>query len=243
MTPHPSILKRQSGNVLFYILLCIALFAALGYAFSRGGTGGAQAISDEKASLLADELIAQSSAIRDSVSKLRLKGIGDTNISFENSSVTGYTNAGCTQDDCKVFAPNGGGMTWASPPPGANNGTSWCYYGGAKITYVGTNNNLTGAELLMVLPEVNEKVCEKINMKANISSSGTPIPMHTLAPVFQKFTGSISYGSHRLGGGSGSDVAINGQSFFCMKSSSSTGTCLPGTLTNKNFFIRVLIAR
>jgi hypothetical protein len=52
-------IRSESGNALFYILIGVVLFAALGMAVSssmRGG-GNAEAIQEDRAKILSDELL------------------------------------------------------------------------------------------------------------------------------------------------------------------------------------------
>ena len=52
--------KPESGNVLFIILIAVALFGALNFVVGNMLRGGnPQAISEQKASILADEILAQ----------------------------------------------------------------------------------------------------------------------------------------------------------------------------------------
>jgi len=107
-------INPQSGNVLFYILIAVVLFGALGFAVSgmmRGGSGGG--IGKEKASLYAAEILTYAKQIDDTVKNMQiLNDCADEEISFENSTVSGYEHSPVARDECKAFHPDGGGMTY-----------------------------------------------------------------------------------------------------------------------------------
>ncbi len=186
MTPHPS----QSGNVLFYILLCIALFAALGYAFSRGSTGGAQAISDEKAKLYASEIINYANQLQSAMVKLKLRGCSDTTFDFSNSiylTVAGSaTNTGNTNspsdDSCDLFSSSGGNITPYIPPSEAVTSgvssptTNWLPgHGGIRVGQflkVGTDDaagTTSANDIYFNINYLQLKVCSAINTLLGIN--------------------------------------------------------------------------
>ena len=181
-----TIRSSEQGNIFFYILLGIILFAALIYAFSRN-TINMNGVSDQKNDLLASEIIEQGNTIKDAVSRIRVKGYSDTQVSFENSVITGYTNANCSIDDCRVFKPTGGNIAWITPPVGSQ-GTyaDWGFSASKDITRIGT----TADDLVAILPNLTLDICNKINSK---------VAPQTLLLVgggtFNKFTGSYPSGS------------------------------------------------
>ena len=62
---------NNSGNVLFLILIAVALFAALSYAVTNSGrTGGGQALSRDQAKIKASELLQYASYIQQTMTRL-----------------------------------------------------------------------------------------------------------------------------------------------------------------------------
>ena len=106
--------KTEQGNVFFYILIAVALFAALSYAVSRNNTGSTDIFTDEQAKLAAQEIIEYGNTVANAVQKLRLRGCSDTEISFENDIIDGYENG--TNTSCQVFHVDGGDINWTSIP-------------------------------------------------------------------------------------------------------------------------------
>lgn len=221
----------ERGSALIFILLAIVLFAALSYAISRDDSG-IRNLSQEKIRLLASEIIDTGNRFSESASRMRLHGIKDTQISFEYSG--NFINAACTDDSCKVFAFDGGGMEWETPPTGANGGEPWGFTGDLAIQNIGTDS----ADLVAILPNLSADVCHRINVLLGLDAEDETPPSlgATIAP---EFTGSYN----------GSPVAIsharlNGQKSGCFLSDLS-GSSVPSVAggTPIYIFYQVLAAR
>jgi hypothetical protein len=78
----------ERGNVMFYILIAVALLAALIFAVAQSGRGNIQQVSEEKARLFATEIIQYTGTMANGVAQLRLRGVRDTEISFDNPVVS-----------------------------------------------------------------------------------------------------------------------------------------------------------
>jgi len=66
--------NQQSGNVLFFLLIAVALFAALSYVVTQSSRVGAGSISNEKANLLAAGLINNMVTFEQGVQRMLLTG-------------------------------------------------------------------------------------------------------------------------------------------------------------------------
>ncbi len=71
---------RDSGNVLFLILIAVALFAALAYAVTSSSRSGGGDISKEKASALASQILNHGIAVRTAVTRMTMNGIAPENL-------------------------------------------------------------------------------------------------------------------------------------------------------------------
>ncbi|MFA5592903.1 MAG: hypothetical protein WC989_06290 [Micavibrio sp.] len=111
----------QGGGVLVWILIAVALFAALSYAMMRDSGSGmaARTMSAAQARLAATEIVAYGSEMRRAVQKLRIRGCGETELDFGNTVWTRGTGAllhppghndGAPATGCSVFAPDDGGL-------------------------------------------------------------------------------------------------------------------------------------
>jgi hypothetical protein len=106
--------RHQNGNVLFIILIACALFAALAYAVTKSSREPSSLATKEQATLNAAAVMQYFTRLNTTVSRLRLTSeCSDTQISFENNIVSGYTNPSAPADKkCNVFDPAGGGLAW-----------------------------------------------------------------------------------------------------------------------------------
>ena len=107
----------ENGNAIVMIMIAIALFAALGVAFSNTSRTSTSFISDEEAKAYANQIIAYGNEIKSAVKRLRLRGCSDTEISFENPvTAVNYNNPNApANNSCHVFDGNGGGLQIQTP--------------------------------------------------------------------------------------------------------------------------------
>lgn len=194
---HPSSARsHERGNIFVFILIGIVLFAALSMTISRGmQTQTSSNMSAREVELAAVDIISYSQKIERAVNRMRRSGVSENNISFSNSVVTGYTHGSPQADTNKIFNKSGGGLQWQSPANGVNDGSEWIITGSTCIADVGTgatgcdSDSSSNEELLLVLPNVKESVCEKIDEKLGISS----IPADSGGgPAGTKFVGTFA---------------------------------------------------
>lgn len=176
--------KSQKGSALFIILIAVALFGALSYAVAnmmRDGSGAD--ITKEKSGLYANEILDYGRAVREAVQSMRISnGCSDTDISFQNIVVTtGYTNGANTA--CQVFNANGGGLNWISPAEKVNDGAEWVFTGTNIADGVGT----TAPDLIMILPNITQAICDEINDISGITATGNDATID-----FTKFAGTYA---------------------------------------------------
>lgn len=244
----------QRGNVLFYILIAVALLAALIFAVAQSGRGNIQQVSQEKARLYATEIIQNTGTMANGVAQLRLRGVRDTEIGFDNPVVS-YPNANCADDTCKLFHPAGAGLTYAAPSMDwldetAASATSfgnvgaligqWYFPANTCVWQVGTGGDNcfsdTGdvTELMVWLPWVKREICLQINTLLGIPNPGGEPPafgatmINATAP---KFSGAYPTGVH-------SHVTLPEKTMACIYHSSAPAS--PGL---GYFYYKVLIVR
>lgn len=230
MIASPSLSQR--GSSLFIILIAIALFAALSYALSRGGDS-TKGLSNEKTRLLASDVIDIGNNLADATIKLRLHNIKDTDISFENSVVSGYTNAACTSDTCKVFAFDGGGKDWEAISTDVNGAIDMGITGDLAIADIGTSS----ADLVMIIPELSLDICNRINSLVGIDTTGTPTVI--ASATANKFTGTYSGAPTSI-----TSTQIDGHKSGCFQITAASGTAVTGApLADTYTFYQVLLSR
>jgi type II secretory pathway pseudopilin PulG len=161
--------RNDTGNVFFVILIAVMLFAALTFTFTRGIQQGGNTVSQRQAELIASDMMTYAQRVERGVQKVLGERISENVLSFENSFVSGYSNPSCTVDSCRVFAPQGGGVAWQSPPANANTvATPYVYVTNRVGSADGTTRQIgTAARDLVILTPVSRTICEAINKKAN----------------------------------------------------------------------------
>lgn len=170
--------NNSSGNVLFLILIAVALFAALSYAVSQSNRGGGQG-ADREVALTNTSVIQQYPAnIRGSTSRMMVNGIQLDALKFNPPS----DFSSLTDEREGVFHPNGGAIIYENAPPdvmqasGSNPSGQWVYSLNFEVSGIGTNGtgSLNGNDLTAFLVGVNLTACQTVNQKMGISIS--PIP-------------------------------------------------------------------
>lgn len=227
--------KSESGAVFFYILLAIALLAALTYAVSRGQRGGLSTLTDQQAKLAAQEIIEYGNTVANTVQKLKLRGFQDTEISFGNSVYVDQASApynapghnpNCTSSDCEIFSSEGGSlspMTFADSSTKDNQSAGNVQFLTVDVDNIGSAER----ELVLKLYRLKPEICGKINRLLGISNSDYLPPVDSWGQL--SYNGSYSAPVDPIG-----DVAtlLSGKTAFCHSSG-----------TGYYHFWQVLIAR
>lgn len=163
--------KHQKGNVLFLILIAVALFAALSYAVTQSSRSGGDA-SRETNVINTSSLTQYPNQVRTAVLRLVIAGTDAALLQFNTSAVTPdeTTGAGFSAYSAAraVFAASGGGAAWA-PVPGkllANTTVDkpWIYSMAFRIPGLGTDVTTGGGnELLAFAEDVTQQICSRLN--------------------------------------------------------------------------------
>lgn len=185
---------RQSGNVLFLILIAVALFSALSYVIIQSGRSGGASVSKDKSRLIASEIFNYVTAVQTGLVRLQTNGCKENQISFDNPAnsaaaatygwtTSGYANANAPADhSCDIFHPNGGGVAYKTVPDGWQNSPSgdlqrFYYSAGDILENVGTTCNVRScAELNINLWGLTRELCEAINESLGYSALNASLP-------------------------------------------------------------------
>ncbi|MAS87412.1 MAG: hypothetical protein CMH30_05490 [Micavibrio sp.] len=196
-----TIKSSERGNVLFLILIAVALFAALSYAVTQSSRSGRGDASSETAAVNAATITQYPTGIRTAVLRMTISGLTLDRIEFNEPDDFGTCTTppgGDTAAAC-VFHPNGGGATYQLAPASAmatGVNEPWYFNANFKPDGVGLDAN---PEYMAFLPNITQNLCLEINRRYNIP--GTPT-----IPTLAATAGSIE---QTLGGGTGY-VATNG---------------------------------
>lgn len=168
-------MRNDSGNVLFLILIGVALFAALQYAMSRGSQVNMTG-ERERHSLSADQIIRYGMELQQAVEIIMANGYSEGDISFEHADLNAaYVNANAS-DATKVFSINGGGANYNPPKPSwQTSAAPWFFSANTCVPQIGDYDNDCinngNPELIAFLPNVTQGVCTLINKKAGLDAA------------------------------------------------------------------------
>ena len=214
----------ESGNILFYILIAVALLAALMFAVSQSGRGNIQHVTEEKARLLAGGVIDYANVVSNAFGQLRLRGCALDKMNFANSTIGGYTNAGAPADQtCDIFALPGGGVTFQRPADEAVTATGiHVFTAETALQDIGTTCVTDScADLIMFTGPLSETVCIQVNDRLGVGTAGDPPPASAAnVAASGKFTGTVTYA--RTFGDTAPELPIKGRSAACIQDSANT---------------------
>lgn len=174
-----SIKACNAGSALFLILIAVVLFAALTYAITQSNRGDGNSMSKEGATIQITRLFNFGSEVRAAVNKLLLKGCSIEELSFENDTVGGYTNANSPSNrSCHIFDIAGGGVAFPfSQMYQANNELINTY--GDFNWNISCNRQMGGIgveandDMRMVYFIRRKQICDAINIRAGIFNMTT----------------------------------------------------------------------
>jgi hypothetical protein len=187
-------MKNQNGNVLFLILIAVALFAALSYAVTRSTRSGGSEVSREKADLAASALAQHVAGLRTAVTRMVMAGVRPDDLLFDCVGTATGSRAACSGPVAswndltasrlkdQVYYPGGGGIAAAGPLALGidtdNDGYGGMYFfaGGMQVKGIGSDgaaNCDACYETVLATYNVPKAICEAINRRAGLD--GIPV--------------------------------------------------------------------
>jgi len=164
----------EAGNALIYVLIAIALFAALSFTLSRNtDTGEAGALSDQRAELYATQIISYAAQAKSAVDQMMFSGARINQLDFTDPSDAGFNSGTQKARTNRVFHPEGGGLVKGRLPSDAIDQSTTDPVAG---WYLGRFNNVewtagAGDDVILIAYQIHQSVCEKINEKINGSAA------------------------------------------------------------------------
>lgn len=192
---------KEAGNVLFMILIAVALFAALAYTVTGSTRSSGGDASKEQTTLDASRIVQHANEIENSVQRIKISnGCADEQISFENVLDGGYTNPNSPINySCHVFRPEGGGVILKKLLPNAPTDifSSWTKFFG----FVGVNDfpqiGLSGCGTACVDFHIfmwihNQDLCRALNVAEGYGNTLNPLITTGFAYGPQRFVGTFT---------------------------------------------------
>lgn len=208
--------RGESGNVMFYIILGVALLGALSFAIAQGSRSPLQTLTEDRRKLVATEVISFGNTMASAVSQLRLRGTPVSALRFAHPDLPDADYGTFDTDPAnEVFNLAGGAVSYKSPPSAATTtGTEdYQFLANNAVELVGTTCTAAScAELVMILPNVQQEVCIEINEYLDVDNPAGAPPVDTDIRETEKFQGTLGY-SRTIGD---EDNALEGQKEACL---------------------------
>lgn len=229
----------EQGNVLFLILIAVALFAALSYAVTQSTRSGGGDAGKETNLVNSSQLTQYPAGVRTALVRMIIGGKAvDTPITFNSPSDFGSITVADN-----VFHPTGGGATYMRAPSdvmlstGVNPSGTWYFNANFEIPKIGTDG-AGGNDVIAFLPGITLSVCNQLNTKYGI----TTLPVWN--PAEANITASIVEGGASpedfpatamatFTAVSPSATALDGQPFGCFQDSSTSAYIYYHTLIER----------
>lgn len=192
--------KNERGNIMFMILIAIVLIATLTAVISGSDNSENSSIDRETLAIRATEIQRYASELERGITYIMQNGHSESDIRFaiptDGANSTGYGDLAADTDPTdQMFHRDGGGANYRDPPDNIQTTASaWEFYGGSQIPGVGTSK----ADLIAVLPNLTQQMCEKIN----------EINDQTASPA-EDASGSINEGASQRFGSGGTPVTFD----------------------------------
>lgn len=156
----------EQGNVLFLILIAVALFAALSYVVTQSTRSGGGSTEREKNILSSAQMTQYPTALRTSIIRMVLGGVALENIKFDDPSTSPAVSS-----TLLVFHPQGGAANYQDAPADLSvegAGTlRWTFNGEVEVPGIGIDD-AGGNDLIAFLPGVSNGVCRQVNEELGI---------------------------------------------------------------------------
>jgi hypothetical protein len=169
----------EKGNVLFLILIAVALFAALSYAVTQSTRSGGSDASKETNLVNAAGLTQYPASIKTSITRMLISnGTTPAELLFDLPPFTALTTTALQSRG--VFYPTttsggGGGGTYIDAPSSvmANNLPGvWAFNSENQVTNIGTSSGTTdanNADIISFLSGVKQSTCDSIHQRLGLA--------------------------------------------------------------------------
>lgn len=184
--------STKSGNVLFLILIAVALFAALSYAVTQSSKTSGGSVDKDKARLQASEIVNFMGSVKAAVDRVMLiNKCAFNQLAFENNVYENTAGALLRPDggnpdapadkSCHIFHTNGGGVQpYIVDIKNPHNYTGVYKPGhGADSLRVIDNIGSSVSDLTFHFADIDEEVCKAFNDLNGVDNPGGSPPVET----------------------------------------------------------------
>jgi hypothetical protein len=213
--------SSEKGNVLFLILIAVALFAALSYAVTQSTRSGGGDASKETNLVNAAGITQYPASIKTAITRMIVSNsIDPANLLFDTPAT--FTSALTTAllQSQAVFYPTGGGATFVDAPASvmqSNVAGVWSFNSENRVVNIGTTDgaiSASDADIIAFLVNVKKAVCDSIHGRLGIALTYPTITTIDVATDMDAANTGIG-----AGGGTITSTQLDGQPQGCFISS------------------------
>lgn len=155
--------KTQNGNALIYIILALALLAALTMVIAQQGDQDNDDLSYETKEVLTTKVIAYTGSAKNVIDQMVMSGTNSANLVFSHPNSPSFDNAPYAD---KVFHPQGGGLSYQIAdtsifPATTVPASGWYINGETNIEWTPSSEN----DVMLVAYGISQSICENLNKK------------------------------------------------------------------------------
>ena len=177
----------QNGNALWFVLVAVALLAALTMAMTRSSDTVEQTGDVERARILASDLMRYTDGIKAAIDKMLVTGISESDVCFHSSEWghTDYNGASCAQTANQIFHVEGAGVGFRT----FDFVSGWDIFGSHRV-----QNLETTLPELIIQARVSAPICREINNLLNIPNPSNTPPTDAISNI-ARFNGTYTLAS------------------------------------------------
>lgn len=175
---------HENGNAIWFVLVAVALLAALTMAVTRSSDTTEQTGDIERVRIQASDLLRYIKGVEAAVDNMLLRGISESDVCFHDSGWgnNDYNGASCANSANRIFDIEGAGLTWRT----FNYVTSWDIFGSHLVQDLETSNT----DLIMQA-QVSGALCRELNTMLGIPNTGGDAPEDDIQGIY-RFNGSYA---------------------------------------------------
>lgn len=168
--------SRQQGSAIWFVLLAVALLAALTMTMTRSSDTIEQSGDAERARILASDLMRYTGGIQAAINKMLLQGVSESDLCFHAPEWghNSYNGASCTNPANQIFGSEGGAVKFRTYDSASN----WRIFGSHAVLDLETS-----APELIIEARVSAMLCREINNMLNIPNPANDAPADIIQNV------------------------------------------------------------
>ncbi len=231
--------NHESGNVLFLILIAVALFAALSYAVTQSSRSGGGSANEETSLINSASISQYPASVRTAIIRMMISNNVDaTEINFDPPPYDDLTTTALQNRGVFYPSPVGGGATYTASPADVmddGNPGTWYFSASYRIQNIGLDSAGSGNDVIAFLPGLRDSICNRLNDELGIPTTDRTVAADldvTAASVQMDYDYTFPSATTAIFGTDGGAESFDGQAFGCITDSA-----------GENIYYHVLIER